>query len=82
MKLSITQKANLCDYNHSYILVKDNIYDCKKYCSLTGFRNCVPFTKSNTKIDGTTIDDAENLNLVMSMYSLLKYTSSYSDNKR
>ena len=36
-------------------------------------------TKCITKIDGTTIDDAENLDLVMPMYNLLKYSSNYSE---
>ena len=30
------------------------------------------------KIDGTTINDAENLDLVMPLYNLIKYSSSYS----
>ena len=34
------------------------------------FSICAPFIKSTTKIDGTTLDDAENLDLVMQMYSL------------
>ena len=42
------------------------------------FKNCAPFTKCTTKIDGTTIDDAENLDLVMSMYNLIEYNSNYS----
>ena len=29
------------------------------------FKNCAPFTKCITKIDETTIDDAEDLDLVM-----------------
>ena len=35
--------------------------------------NCI------TKSDGTTIDDAEDLDLAMQMYNLLEYSSSYSD---
>ena len=31
------------------------------------------------KIDGTTIDDAADLDLVMLMYNLLMYNSNYSD---
>ena len=31
------------------------------------FKNCAPFTKCITKIDGTTIDDAEDLDLVTPM---------------
>ena len=35
------------------------------------FNNCAPFTKCITKIDETTVDDDEELNLVISMYNLL-----------
>ena len=44
------------------------------------FRNCIPFSKCITKIDGTTIDNAEELNLVIDiMYNLLECNSNYSD---
>ena len=39
------------------------------------FKNCAPFTKCITKIDGTTIDDAEDLDLVMPAYNLIEYSS-------
>ena len=42
-------------------------------------KNSATFIKCITKIDGTTIDDAEDLDLAMSMYYLLEYTSNYSD---
>ena len=42
------------------------------------FKNCAPFTKCTTKIDGTTIDDAEDLCLVIPMYNLIEYSSNYS----
>ena len=35
------------------------------------FTNCPQFTKCITKIDGTTIDNAEDLDLVMTMYNLI-----------
>ena len=34
---------------------------------------------SITKVDGTTTDDAEDLDLVMPMYNLIEYCSNYSD---
>ena len=43
------------------------------------FKNCAPFTKSITKIGKTTIGDAENLDLVMPIYSLIEYSSIYSE---
>ena len=64
-------KYNLCDYNVAYISVIkwNNVHQI--------FINCAPFIKCITKIDGTTLDDAENLDLVIPMYSLLKYSSNY-----
>ena len=43
------------------------------------FKNCAPFTKSFTKIDRTTIDDTEDLDLFLPMYSLIEYSSNYSE---
>ena len=43
------------------------------------FKNCAPFIKCITKIDGTTLDDAEHLDLVVTMYNLLEYRSNYSE---
>ena len=37
------------------------------------------FTKCITKIDGTTIDDSEDLDSVMPMYNLIEYSSNYSE---
>ena len=46
---------------------------------LVAFEHWVPFTWCITKIDGATIDDAENLDLVMPMYSLMEYSSNFSE---
>ena len=42
-------------------------------------RNCAPITKYITKVDGTTIDDAEDLDLVIPMYNLKGHSSNYSE---
>ena len=42
-------------------------------------KNCAPFIKCITKIGRTMIDDVEDLNLVMPMYSLIEYSSNYSE---
>ena len=64
-------QSNLCDYNDAYILVTDNfnVRAAPKIREL--FKKCAPFTKYIPKIDGKTIDDAEDLDLVMSMYNLI-----------
>ena len=56
--------SNLCDNNDAYILVEGNI-------TIAAFKNCTPFIKCITKIDETTIDDVEDLDIVMLMYNLL-----------
>ena len=55
-------KSNLCDYNDAYILVKGYItVKAAPPATQVSFKNCAPFTKCITKIDGNTIDDAEDL---------------------
>ena len=72
-------KSNLCDYKDAYILVRSDIAIIGHNVTQVAFKNCSPFIKCITKIDGTTIDDAEDLDLVMQMNNLLKYSSGYSD---
>ena len=60
-------KSNLCDYNDAYILVRGDITIIGHQVTQAEFKNCALFSKCITKIDGTTIDDAEDLDLVMSM---------------
>ena len=72
-------KSNRCDYNDPYILVKGDITVTVAPQTQVSFKNCAPFTKCITKIDGTTIDDAEDLDLVMLMQSLIEYSSNYSE---
>ena len=45
------------------------------------FKTSAPFTKCITKIVWTTIDDAEDLDLVMPIYNLIKCSSKYFDTK-
>ena len=49
-------KFNLRDYNDTYILVRDDITIIGHQATQAAFKNCAPFTKCITKIDGTTID--------------------------
>ena len=43
------------------------------------FKNCATFIKCTTKNDETTIDDAEDLDLVVPMYNWIDYSSIYSE---
>ena len=71
-------KSNLCDYNDAYILVRGDITVIAAPETQVAFKNCASFAKCITKVDGTAIDDAENLDLVMPMYNLIKH-SNYSE---
>ena len=72
-------KSSLCDYSDAYILVIADITIIGHQEPQVAFRNFAPYTKCIAKNDGTTIDDAEYLDLDMPMYSLLEYSSNYSE---
>ena len=52
-------------------------YNRTHFATGVAFKKCAPFTKCITKIDG--IIDAQDLDLIIPMYNLLKYSSNYSD---
>ena len=82
-------RSNLCDYSDAYILVKgtitvtapgannnaNNIRD-KRNRSLI-LKNNNPFVSCITRINGELIEDADDLDIVMSMYNLLEYSNNY-----
>ena len=72
-------KANFCDNNDAYILVRGDITVTAAAATQVSFKNCIPFTTCITKIGGTMTDDAEDLDLIMSMYNLIEYSSNYSE---
>ena len=82
-------RSNLCDYSDAYILVKGtitvttpgvnnnagNIRD-QRNRSLV-LKNNAPFVSCITRINGKLIEDADDLDIVMSMYNLLEYSKNY-----
>ena len=58
-------RSNLCDYNNASNLVTGNITVVTAPLTQVAFKNCATFTKSITKINGTTIVQVEDLDLVM-----------------
>ena len=82
-------RSNLCDYSDAYILVKgtitvtapgvnnnvDNIRDKRNRPLI--LKNDAPFVSCITRINGKLIEDANDLDIVMSMYNLLKYSKNY-----
>ena len=76
-------KSNLCDCNDTYILVRgDIITTVHNNPTQVAFKNFAPFTKCVTNIDGTTIDDAEDLALVVPVHNLIEYISNCSETTR
>ena len=82
-------RSNLCDYSDAYILVKGTItitaprvnngannirYKRNRPLIL---KNKAPFVLCITRINGALIEDADDLDIVMSMYNLLEYSKNY-----
>ena len=72
--------SNLCDYADAYVLVKGTITITGAGADVAArqadetdkgviFRNCVPFTKCISRISGTNIDNAQDIDIVMLMYN-------------
>ena len=76
-------RSSLCDYADTYILVKETITvtgagndDATKQADERGkgvaFKNSAPFTKCISRINNTDIDNAQGIDIVMSMYNLIE----------
>ena len=70
-------RSDLCDYSDAYIVVKGTIEggnDVKTRNKKIIFKNNAPFRCCISKINNAFIDSAEDLDIVMPMYHLLKYS--------
>ena len=72
-------ESSLCDYSDAYILVTGNITATPNAATQVVFKNCAPFEKCSTEIDGTLVDEANFINITMPMYNLIEYSDNYSD---
>ena len=83
-------ESSLCDYSDAYILVTGNIAVKRRNAAdnadialgaitQVAFKNCAPFEKCSTEIDGTLVDEANFINITMPMYNLIEYSDNYSD---
>ena len=82
-------RSNLCDYSDAYILVQgtitvtapgvnndaNNIRDKRNRPLI--LKNNAPFASCITRINGESIEDADDLDIVMPMYNLLEYSKNY-----
>ena len=86
---TIILKSSLCDYSDAYILVKgsititgDGVDDTAKRADEIKkdviLKNCPPFTECISKKNNFQVDNTKDLDVVMSMYNLIKYSNNYS----
>ena len=82
-------RSNVCDYSDAYILVKgtitvtapganngaNNIRDKENRPLI--LKDNAPFVWCITRTNGELIEDADDLDIVMSMYNLLEYSKNY-----
>ena len=79
-------KFSLCDYSDAYVLVKgtisvNNTAAADAAANNTNkkviFKNYAPFTNCISEINNTQIDNAKDIDVVMSMYNLIEYSDNY-----
>ena len=74
-------RSELCDYNDAYIIVTGKITvtdpDNNAYEKKLALKNNAPFISCISKINGTLVDNAEDLDVVMSLYNLLECSKNY-----
>ena len=86
-------RSNICDYADAYILVKGTITITGAGEDATAkrldernkgviFQICEPFTKCISRISNTEIDNAKDINIVMSMFNLIDCCDNYSKTSR
>ena len=80
-------KSTICDYSDAYILVKGTITvnniaaadaDQNNTNRKVIFKNCAPFINGISEINDTQVDNAKDIDIVMPMYNLIKYSDNYS----
>ena len=72
-------RSNLCDITLTKTDGTDFI-DLRNRC--LAFKNNSPFTNCKSKINNVLTDNAEYLDVVISMYSLLEYGKSFKNNRK
>ena len=80
---TIMLKSSLCDYIDAYILVKGTISVNNTAAAGAAvnnsdkkviFKNCAPFTNCISEINNTQVENAKDIDIVMPMYNLIKYS--------
>ena len=80
-------KSSLCNYGDAYTLVKGTITvpntaaadtDANNANKKVIFKNYTPFTDCISEVNNTQKDNAKDLDVVMLVYNLIKYSDNYS----
>ena len=82
-------KSSLCGYSDAYILVKGKITitgagddaaarQADERDKGVAFKYCAPFTNCISDINNTHVDNAKDIDIVISMYNLIEYSDNYS----
>ena len=75
-------RSNLCDFSDAYTVVKENNIiitnpNNPKRNKAVAIKHNAPFINCISKINGSKIDNLEDLDIVMPMYNLLEYCKNY-----
>ena len=77
-------RSVLCDYSVSYMLVEKTITVAPATAAAPNngnkkliFKNFVLFTNCISRISNTQVDDADDIDVVMPIYNLIKYSDNY-----
>ena len=78
-------RSDLCDYSDAYVWVKGKITvtnenDNANFNKELTLKNNTPFISCISKINGELVENAEDLDIIMSMYNLLEYSKNYETN--
>ena len=73
-------ESSIRDHSDAHALVTGNIAVARADNETkVAFKNCSPFRKFRTEINETFIEEAEHIDIEMSMYNLIEYRHNYSD---
>ena len=76
-----TLKSSFYDYCNAYTLVKESKSvadaDANNEDKQLIFKNCAPFTDCRSEMNNTRIDNAKNIDLVISMFNLIEHCDKY-----
>ena len=77
-------RSSLCDYSDAYIVLSGTITVAalaaagKNNIIQVVYKNCAPLTNCISEINNTQIDNAKDIDVVMTVYNLIEYSDNYS----